>query len=286
MKTIILWATMAVIAVGQSAPMEFETLETTKGRIYEHAKVKKIEADGISISHDSGTAKIQFDSLSKDLQTAFGYDPEKAAEYRKTKALEEIGKQAAQSALLKQKPSAAAEDGKRSKKPEPDQQIEIEKPILVSVALTAKTGSAKRDETTSWQTSWGSYNKDIDQSRSISVSLRNGTDQAGTAYVEVLWLTTGADRKSGVLAVSNIVRKKMILNARETVSGTVSQSFTRSDDNYRALGVREMSGRGFGGWVIRVVDPASKRVIAVSAMREPLKKWSEDVEVGNKSDFK
>ncbi|NQW99052.1 hypothetical protein HQ447_00230, partial [bacterium] len=77
---------MAPPMFGQGPPTEFEKLETTNGKIYEHAKVRRVEPDGISIMHDAGTAKVLFENLSPDLQSAFGYSPEKAAAHRENAA--------------------------------------------------------------------------------------------------------------------------------------------------------------------------------------------------------
>lgn len=68
-------------AFGQ-APKTLDRLETKNGRTYEKVTVTKIEADGISITHDSGTAKVSFEKMSAELREAFGYDPDKARQYQ------------------------------------------------------------------------------------------------------------------------------------------------------------------------------------------------------------
>jgi hypothetical protein len=61
-----------------------EDLTTTEGRVYKNVTVRKVEPDGLSISHESGLAKIPFTKLPKEVQKKHGYDPEaKAKEVEK-----------------------------------------------------------------------------------------------------------------------------------------------------------------------------------------------------------
>lgn len=46
-------------------------------------EVLKVEPDGLRVLHSSGTAKVPFTSLSKELQVKYGYDSEKAKEFSK-----------------------------------------------------------------------------------------------------------------------------------------------------------------------------------------------------------
>ncbi|MEX1116796.1 MAG: hypothetical protein WEB53_16230 [Akkermansiaceae bacterium] len=89
--------------------MEFERLETTNGKIYEHVKVRKIEPDGIAIMHEAGMAKVLFENLSQELQTAFGYDPAKAREHRQAEARAAAIAQAAENEMAKNKVLQAAD---------------------------------------------------------------------------------------------------------------------------------------------------------------------------------
>lgn len=67
--------------IALAGALHAEDLTTTEGRIYKGVAVTKVEPDGISIVHESGTAKVPFGKLSKELQEKHGYDPKKAAEF-------------------------------------------------------------------------------------------------------------------------------------------------------------------------------------------------------------
>jgi hypothetical protein len=178
-----------------------------------------------------------------------------------------------------------AEEAAKKKTAEEKAELLRSSPTIQDVTMRAKTGSAGRSTTTSWETSWGSYEKDIDQKRALALSLRNGTETRGVVYVEVIWLTNGADGKGPPVGVSSINRQRILLGPRETTTGTVTSSFGRTDSNYEALGIRQVAGNGFAGWVVRVVDPESGKILALQAMRDPLKLWSDKVKVAPKSSF-
>lgn len=63
-----------------------EDLTTTDGKTYTGVTVTKVEPDGISIAHETGSAKIPFNKLPEALQKKHGYDPEKAEAYSKEQA--------------------------------------------------------------------------------------------------------------------------------------------------------------------------------------------------------
>jgi hypothetical protein len=60
-----------------------EDLTTTEGKTYKGITVTKVEPDGLSISHETGTVKIPFTKLSEELQRQHGFDPAKADAYVK-----------------------------------------------------------------------------------------------------------------------------------------------------------------------------------------------------------
>ena len=86
MKALLILALLTICGHGEAPPKQFEKLETTKGKVYENVTVRKVEPDGLSIMHESGTAKVAFEHLSDELKTAFGYDEGKAAEHREAQA--------------------------------------------------------------------------------------------------------------------------------------------------------------------------------------------------------
>lgn len=145
--------------------------------------------------------------------------------------------------------------------------------------LSAKTSSWSTDATTTWATSWGSYNKTIDQTRVVEVSVRSRSDSPSSAIVEVIWLsngTTGKGLPTGVCAVS---RATVDLKAREVITCKVPMSFSIEKEKYAALGVSFETGGKYAGWVARLVDPVHKTVICQFGNNVPNLKWSDTVPV-------
>lgn len=75
-------------------------LVAADGTKYEYLSIIAVEPDGIKLETDSGIVKVPFVLLSKELQSQYGYDPQKAAEY--------IKQESAARALQQQKNETAA----------------------------------------------------------------------------------------------------------------------------------------------------------------------------------
>ena len=80
---IALLAATLTLAAAQDPPAKLFTLTTTAGRTYSGATITKVEPDGLRVTHESGTAKIPFEKLPEELRIKYGYDPAKAAEFKK-----------------------------------------------------------------------------------------------------------------------------------------------------------------------------------------------------------
>jgi hypothetical protein len=232
-------------------------LRLPDGRVIRNVKLWKENEAVANYSYDEkvreGFGLINMVDLPLVAQVALGYSPEK-----------EIAEKQQQADARKAFADAAT---------------------LQSLSLRARTGSASRQEFKTWDTSWGSYEKTVDQNRALVLELRNKEEAGGAAYIEVLWLHNGADGKGKVAGVFSIQRSKLMLNAKQTIGGNVTSSFGREDNNYKALGIRNVSGQGFAGWIVRAVDPESGKVLAVQAMRTPLVEWSDKTPVGKKDQF-
>ena len=61
-------------------------LRTADGTIYRNYTVTKVEPDGLSIRHESGTTKIDFERLPPEIQKRHGYDPFLAYDHDKKEA--------------------------------------------------------------------------------------------------------------------------------------------------------------------------------------------------------
>jgi hypothetical protein len=68
---------------------KFPEIRTRGGKVYRSVVVRKREPDGISVIHESGTAKIYFNELSQDLQQHFQYDAGTAKTYQQQQATKE-----------------------------------------------------------------------------------------------------------------------------------------------------------------------------------------------------
>ena len=68
----------------QSPPLEVTTLE---GKTYKSVVVRKVEPDGISITHESGATKIAIEQLTENLRRQYGLDEKSALTYRESLAL-------------------------------------------------------------------------------------------------------------------------------------------------------------------------------------------------------
>jgi hypothetical protein len=99
MRTIAL-ATLLALSVSTALADDFKTID---GKEYKSATVKRVEPDGIVLSGKSGTSKVYFAKLPKEVQERYHYDPEKAAAYSAAQnaASERVGKQ--QRKALRQK---------------------------------------------------------------------------------------------------------------------------------------------------------------------------------------
>ena len=145
--------------------------------------------------------------------------------------------------------------------------------------MSAKTSSSSREETVTWSTSWGSYNKTIDQERVVEVSLRSRSDSPSRVIMEVIWLTNGSAGKGNPTGVSAVSRVDVELKPREVLTRKGPLSFSVEKQRYVALGTSFQRGGGYAGWVARLVDPANKTVICQTASMVPYLKWSAKVPV-------
>jgi hypothetical protein len=118
----------------------------------------------------------------------------------------------------------------------------------------------------SWETSWGSYDKDVYRSRAVVVTVVS--DYSGQGILEVHWLGSEAGRASnkGVVIFS---KKEITLVAREPQSHEFAALFVESDANYEALDQRDRSGLKYAGWVARLISKEGRQ-LAITAARPPL----------------
>jgi cation transport ATPase len=89
---------LVLLAVSTVFPSDITTRD---GTTYKHAEVTGVDADGLSITHSRGVAKVPFDNLPDALQKQYNYDPAKVAADRQ--AVEEANKAEAARAAAEQR---------------------------------------------------------------------------------------------------------------------------------------------------------------------------------------
>jgi hypothetical protein len=146
--------------------------------------------------------------------------------------------------------------------------------------LLARTVATERNESTNWQTSWGSYDKTIDNKRVVEVSVRSSSDTDRTVLVEAIWLAD--DGHGNVRGIMGVIRKELVLTARATQKVRVPMVYSSQDLKLAALGLRFESGSSFGGWIMRISDPVEKKIIVQQGSRPPLLSWSDKLPVSGK----
>lgn len=83
------WKALAIagaLTLMVADPAAADDLTTTDGKTYAGITVTKVEPDGISITHATGSAKVPFTKLPEELQKKHGYDAEKSEAYLKEQA--------------------------------------------------------------------------------------------------------------------------------------------------------------------------------------------------------
>ena len=61
-------------------------LVTSDGQVYRNYSIRKAEPDGLSILHDAGVTKVDFDRLSEEIQKRYNYDPFDAYDHDQAEA--------------------------------------------------------------------------------------------------------------------------------------------------------------------------------------------------------
>jgi hypothetical protein len=118
-----------------------------------------------------------------------------------------------------------------------------------------------------WETSWGSYDKDIYRSRSIKVIV--DAMSPGQAIIRVSWIGRAYVETNNPRVVLVSERPVIIETARVPVSVEFAALFEENDANYAALGERDRDGIKYVGWVVQLVSKDGS-ILASSASRPPL----------------
>lgn len=146
--------------------------------------------------------------------------------------------------------------------------------------MLARTVSTGTDRTKLWETSWGSHDTVIDQTRTVEVQLRSRSDADRKFVVEAIWLGSSPNGpQTKITGIMGIIRTEITLKARDTMELRAPMSYSSRETVYRALGVRFVSGSRYGGWLMRLVDVELKKVVAEQANLNGNLEWSKQVPV-------
>lgn len=113
--------TVSILAGLTLASSWAEDITTTTGKQYTDVTIARVEPDGIVVTTDSGIERISFDILSKELQTKYGYDPQRAAKFRAAvqvaNAQRQVATDATMAAMKQQEATKAAVEAVLNAKP-------------------------------------------------------------------------------------------------------------------------------------------------------------------------
>lgn len=115
-RTLALFFMCLVVCITASAQTNILTFTNNSGVVYSNVTVVKVEPDGILFRNSEGLVygREKYTNMSESLQTKFGYDPIKAAEYEQ-KQKELRAKQAVQQATANKAAADAQASEKRRK---------------------------------------------------------------------------------------------------------------------------------------------------------------------------
>jgi len=131
---------------------------------------------------------------------------------------------------------------------------------LASVSIEVKPVGAKKSTRDGFKTDYGSYDKNVDRERSISITAHN----FGRAEIPVIVRTWWIGKPAAVGQSRVLLRKE----EKELALGKVDQQFVVSsglvegrDMNLRIIGHRRVDGHKIEGWIVTVHEPGTDRLV-------------------------
>ena len=267
--------------------------------------------DGISIRHDTGTARIMFEDLPDQLaQELGGFDPEQAAKARDQQRIDDANHAAAEEALFReqQKIKAANDEKVQAAKPEIPAPASDETTSTLpaptdaagarssAVKIYARTVAMSRKDSSSTNFWVGGTpmeeeilyerTKQIFRHRVIAVDVTN-KGETSDFILEVFWLGHPLNKASRT-CVNALAAKKITVppQTKVTIQAASNYNFvdsaliylkreSRGSDYWNGLYVRTWSGYGYAGWVARVSDGHGK-TLAIQGARPPMIAFASD----------
>jgi len=237
---------------------------------YIGAHLSGVEPDGIRISHQGGAAKIGYELLDSKLQDMLGgFNPTAATAFRE----QERERQAHIIANIESAKNASIEADNKvaAKSSVPDSGDEMKRlladPNIISdaanVLLTGGSSGGMRRNTT-WQTDYGSYNREDQSFHDITVKITSRLRSPQRVVVEILWITRSEN--GGPLTPTKIGEHKVLVGANQSVSVTSGGKADRTDDKYVALGIQIKTGSKYVGWSARARNGRGQIIAVTSSM--------------------
>jgi hypothetical protein len=287
MKPAVVVLAMVLAALQFAVADDFKTVG---GKEYKHAKVSRVEPDGIVITFSGGIVKIPFTELSAEIQKKYGYDPQAAATYS-TQENEQ------QAALARQRQANAQQRFVERQKywsehPAPGSRQEPTH-MAASTAVASVIGQTSTPEELencylevrnvdsgleiqrNWETSWGSY--DRDHFNRIILNIRVGTVGNTGGPVKVQWFFVGRRLSNPQQRiVYGKGEKSVVVPPKYFAECYAAAPILKSHVlNLAARGERYVSGAQHDGWVVCIID-RQDRILTDRASSEELQKLFHD----------
>ena len=147
-------------------------------------------------------------------------------------------------------------------------------PQIFLRATRARTQN-KRD--TTWQTSWGSYDKSARRSVAVSIDVRNLESEPVDIIVQTFFIAKGVGRGAAPYVFDRQLDKISLAPKVMTNLVHASCQITARDENYEALGLRYVKGAKVDGYIVRVV--AEGQVIKTDASSVKYRKVGKTIDV-------
>ena len=242
---------------------------TITGKTYASAELAGIDPDGIRIVHSEGASKIPFEEMPPQLVQDFGpFDAELAIKYRaQQKEMQAAIHKARIEHIQKENEIAASSQNSPTQAPSttttPDTIVSSgDVSPVVLVKLSARSSGGKNRNTT-WETNYGSYNREDTSSRSIYCAVSSLANTPQTVRMQCIFIVRPIQ---GALVGKVVEDKKIQLTPFASAIASAQAEAKSKDDKYVALGMRFQEGEKYIGWSWRAIDGQGRITSVFSSM--------------------
>jgi hypothetical protein len=225
---------------------------------YHHAQLLSVDATGITFQHDGGRARIPVRDL----------DP--AVKHYITAAM----------TLAQATPASPAKPVIPTTPAPPVRHVAPAAPVVVqdpeALTVGAKlwlTGQAQggKSRYEPWKTDYGSYQRVDTSSYQLMCTIKTLVQTPQRVRMQAFRISRNLD--------NNQLETLLVGDFKVTYGGHIPTTVSaiclasNSDNNYVALGTREVGGDKYLGWIWRAIDGASK-VVAVVSSQSTFDRWA------------